>query len=134
MAYRNNYNNRNNYRNDYRGGGYRNQPKKKSGAKTGIQSKGKNEGKIYVSAWKANKRHGMVSIIGFENGRSVRSESRNGNKFVTIMFEITFKDQGNTMLELGNYNLVTGKVYLERLGWVISTKAPNGGYCGKIKN
>ena len=125
------------YNRNYRGGsgysrGYNSRPKKKSGAKSGIQKTGKNQGKIYISAWKANKEHGLVTISAFENARSVRSESRNGNKFVTLMFEVFYKRTGSKVLELANYNLTTGKVYLEKLGWVISTKAPNGGYVGGI--
>ena len=135
MPYRNNYNQRRQFVDDYRSGNrgnYRFRPKKKSGAKAGIQSRGKNEGKLYVSAWKANKEHGMVKISAFENARSVSSESRNGNKFVTMMFEVFYKRTGSKVLEVANYNKTTGKVFLEKVGWVISTKAPNGGYVGPI--
>lgn len=114
-------------------GNYRNaQPKKKSGAKMGIQSKGRNEGKIYVSAWKANKQMGLVKITAFENSRSTRSESKSGNKFVTMMFEIFYQNSGSKVLEIAPFNLTSGKVFLEKLGWVISTKASRGGYCGKV--
>ena len=133
------YNNRNN---DFRGGPYtydkskisyeRREPKKKSGAKMGIQSKGINEGKIYISAWKANKRHGLVKITAFENARSTRSESQAGNKFCTMMFEIFYQDSGSKVLEIAPYNMTSGKVFLEKLGWVVSTKARNGGYVGKV--
>lgn len=134
MARHNRYNNRrNNYSNNR---GFDRQPKKRSGAKQGVITKGKNrdEGFIYLSAWKANKRHGLVTVKGFENQKSTRSEARStGNKFVTIMLEIVFRDSGNKMLELVNYNLTTGKVYIDQLGWVLSTKAPNGGFLGKVK-
>jgi hypothetical protein len=125
MAYQNNYNNNNQGRNQ-------GQKKKHSGAKEGIQRAGVNEGKIYISAWVYRKNHGLIKISGFENRKSTRSQSERGNQFVTIMFECFYKDSGNTILELANYNLTTGKVFLEKLGYVVSTKAPNGGYTGPI--
>ena len=139
---RNNYNNNygaplawnapQNFKDNYNRGGNISRPNKRSGAKLGIQSKGKNEGKVYVSGWKANKSHGLVKITAFENGRSTRSESKTGNRFVMLMFEIFYQNTGTKVLELANFNLTSGKAYLEKLGWVVSTKAPNGGYVGKI--
>lgn len=128
------------YPNDYnnRGrGGYNNrnqEPPKRSGAKEGIISKGKNAGKgmIYISAWKVNKRHGMVSIKAFENAKSKRWESDRGKKHVSLIFEVIFKDQGNTMVIPANYCMTTGKAFLDQLGWVVSTQARRGGYCGPI--
>ena len=142
MAYRknNNYGNAphtwnapQNFQQNFNNGGTISTGKKRSGAKMGIQSKGRNEGKIYVSAWKANKQHGLVKISAFENARSTRSESQSGNKFVTMMFEIFYQNSGSKVLEIAPFNLTSGKVFLEKLGWVVSTKARNGGFTGKIK-
>jgi len=131
------FNNYNGNRYDFRNSGQdryqqQNWGKKKSGAKEGRQKAGKNQGKVYVSGWKANKRHGMVKISAFENARSTRSRSESGNEFVTMMFEIFYKDTGAKVLEVAPYNLTTGKVFLEKVGWCISTKARNGGYVGPI--
>ena len=145
MARNNNYNNNfnaprswdapQNFQQNFNNGGRISEPKKRSGAKQGMITKGKNrdKGYIYLSAWKANKRFGMVTVKGFENDRSKRSEApTTGARFVTIMLEISFVDQGNVELELVSYNLTTGKAYIEKFGWVLSTKARNGGYLGKI--
>lgn len=130
--YQNNY--QNNYGNSYGGNRGGRQTKKHSGAKESIQRKGKNEGGVSVHAWIYRKGMGLVKITAFENAKSTHSSSDRGNKFVTMMFEMFYKDSGNTVLEVGNYCLTTGKVYLEKPGWVISTKAPNGGYCGPVNN
>jgi len=104
--------------------------KKKSGAKEGRTK----DDKIFVSAWNASKEKGMISISAFENRKSTESKSDRGNMFITMMFEIIYKRTGNKMLEVGNYNLTTGKVFLQKPGLVISTRAPNGGFCGKISS
>ncbi|MEP3228767.1 MAG: hypothetical protein ABJO02_03360 [Reichenbachiella sp.] len=113
----------NNYRQD------RNQ-KKHSGAK---EKQCKN-GALGIFAWNYSRNRGLISVKGFTNSKSTESESERGNKFVTIMLECFYKNSGNRVLELVNYNKTTGKAYLEKLGMVISTKAPNGGYFGQIKS
>ncbi|MGP2571608.1 hypothetical protein, partial [Ornithobacterium rhinotracheale] len=104
--------------------------KKHSGAKAG---QGKN-GRFYVTAWNYSKQRGLITVRAFENSKSVRSESPNtGNRFITMMFEVFYKKTGAKVLEIASFNVNTGKVYLQKLGMVISTKAPNGGYFGQIK-
>ena len=83
-----------------------------------------------INAWFRNRKAGMVKIVAFENSKSVKSESRKGNRFITTMFEIFYKDSGNKILEIGTYNYNSGKVFLKKTGIIISTKAPNGGYAG----
>ncbi|WP_406629023.1 hypothetical protein RAN98_03730, partial [Ornithobacterium rhinotracheale] len=135
MAYNNGYSNgwggnpNPNFNRGYdRGYNNQRQPKKHSGAKAG-QSK---NGRFYVTAWNYSKQRGMITVKAFENSKSVRSESPNtGNRFITMMFEAFYKKTGAKVLEIASFNVNTGKVYLQKLGMVISTKAPNGGYFGQ---
>lgn len=101
--------------------------KKHSGAKEGQTKKGK----LYVYAWNYSRDRGLIKIKAFENKKTTFSTSERGNEFATLMFEIFYTKTGNKLLEIAPYNLTTGKVFLEQLGIVISTKAPNGGYCGR---
>lgn len=119
-----------NFGNNWAGVPYQRPNKKHSGAKSG---QGKN-GKFYVTAWNYSKQRGLIAVKAFENSKSVRSESPNtGNRFITMMFEVFYKKTGAKVLEIASFNVNTGKVYLQKLGMVISTKAPNGGYFGQIK-
>lgn len=122
-------NNRNRSTKNFNNRGYNdnNSTSKKSGSKHGKTKKGAH----YVTAWNVSKSKGFLTVKAFENKKSVYSESENGNKFIMMMFEIFYKDTGNTVLQLANFNLTTGKVYLDKLNMVISTKAPNGGYFGQ---
>lgn len=131
----------NNYNHNYNNGSYNyHQPyprsrKKRSGAKNGITQKKNNHagGKIWVNAWNYSRQRGLITASAIENKKSVKSKSKNGNRFVTMMFEIFYHNTGNTVLEVANYNVDSGKVYLEKIGMVISCQAPNGGYFGRIK-
>ncbi len=90
---------------------------------------------LCVHAWNYSKSRGMVSVKAFENSKSVYSEEKKlgKNKYVLLMFEIFYHNSGVKILELANYNLTTGKVFLKKINMVISTKAPNGGFFGQIK-
>ena len=115
--------------------GYSRPRKKHSGAKEGVQTAGINKGKLYVTAWNYSRGRGMITVKAFENKKSKAYEvKKTGNRFVMMMFEVFYKRTGNTVLELASYNLDSGKVYLEKLGMVISCQAPNGGYFGQIKS
>ena len=122
------------YRRDYNDRGYNNRPKKRSGAKEkSFVTKDGFTG-ICIHAWNYTRRRGMLRVKAFENSKSKTYESKRGNEFISLMFECFYKDTGNKLLEVALYNTKTGKAYLEKLGMVISTKAPNGGYFGQIKN
>ena len=109
--------------------------KKHSGAKVGVQTAGKNKGGVYVTAWNYSKSRGMITVKAFENKKSKKYQGKkNGNRFVMMIFEVFYKRTGNTVLELASYNVDSGKVYLEKLGMVISCQAPNGGYFGQISS
>lgn len=105
--------------------------KKKSGAKE-MYSK-KDGDFIGLSAWNHSKDRGLVTVKGFINSKSVESQSDRGNKFVTIMLEVFYHRTGNRLLELVNYNKTSGKCYLDKMNWVLSTKANNGGYLGRAQ-
>lgn len=106
--------------------------KKKSGAKevSGTNSNGKWWG---VSAWFANKRSGLVKISAFENEKSTRFENEKGEESIMLLFEVIYPNTGQKVLEISQYKFSTGKAFLSNLGIVISTKSPNGGYCGFLR-
>ena len=115
------------YDNDYR----RSSNKKRSGAKETIQRKGKNKGKLAISAWNYSRSKGLIVFSAFENKRSKYPQSKKGNKFITMIGELVHRKTGEVTVHPIIYNVDTGKAYLNRLDMVISTKAPNGGYFGK---
>lgn len=108
--------------------------RKRSGAKF-VQGMTK-DGHPYrgVVAWFWRKSCGMVKISAFENQKSTEFETSNGRQGIALLFEVLYRDSGVKHLETGTYFYDTGKVFLKRLGIVISTKAPNGGYCGFFSN
>ena len=122
------------YRNSNRGNNFHRDQKKRSGAKEGSFVTKDGVTGIYINGWNYNRRRGLLTVKAFENSKSKKYESDRGNKFISLMFEIFYKDSGNKILEVGLYNMTTGKVFLEKIGMVISTKAPNGGYFGQIKS
>lgn len=124
MSRKNNRNNRNSRNDNY-------DKKKRSGAQAKQYVTKDGVTGLCINAWNYNNRRGMVKVSAFENSKSVESESKTGNKFIMMMFEIFYVDTGAKVLELANYNKTTGKVFLTKLGMVISTKAANGGYFGK---
>lgn len=128
MGYNNGYNSRG-YSNRGYNNNYNNRPRKKrSKAGCGV---GKN-GKFYVWGWNASKQKGLIKVNAYENRKSKKYEVKSsGKKFIMMMFEIRYMRTGNTVLELASFCTTTGKVYLDKLGMVISCNAPNGGYMGK---
>jgi hypothetical protein len=108
---------------------------KKSGAKQGMTK----HKKLYISAWNASKTKGLIKISAFENrlSKTYERELKTGDVkpeiCLSMMFEVFYSTTGNTVLELGFYNLTTGVVVLGKVGLTIATKAANGGYCGTYK-
>lgn len=108
-----------------KGGWNKDDNKKYNGAKEGTfvsKKGGVGRPMIYVNAWNYSKRRGLVTIKAFENSKSVKSVSKKGNKFITMMFETFYKDSGNRVLEVGNYNVTSGKLYLQKTNMVLCTK------------
>ena len=110
--------------------GYNRRQKKRSGARSTIIQKGKSKNLMAITAWNYSRGRGMIVAQGFEHKKSTRVESKAGNKFISIVFEVTYRRTGNVMTIPALYNVNTGKAYLDKLGMVISTKAANGGYFG----
>jgi hypothetical protein len=108
---------------------------KKSGAKTGLTRATDNHegGKIWVNAWNASKKKGLITFSAIENKKSKEYKRKDGSIAISLLFEVFYKNTGNKVLELGFYNTTTGKVVLSKTGFIISTKSPNGGYCGIFK-
>ena len=109
--------------------------KKMSGARVSevVTKSGPNQGVVsmHVNAWNYSKSRGMLTVNAFENSKSTRTTGeKNGNQHIVLMFEIFYKNSGVKILELGSYNITSGKVYLSKINMVISTKANNGGYFG----
>ncbi|MDT9500401.1 hypothetical protein [Capnocytophaga canimorsus] len=107
--------------------------KKKSAAK---EVKGlTREGKEYfgISAWFVSKNTGLVKINAFENSKSTHFTTQRGRDGVSLMFEVVYRNSGIKRLEVATYFFDTGKAFLKELGIIVSTKAPNGGYCGFFK-
>jgi len=133
MSYGNRNYSRSRYRNDnynHSHASHHRPRKKRSGAKCGVGT----NGKFYVSAWNASRDKGLIVVSAFENKKSKKYEVKSsGKKFTMMIFEIVYRKTGNKVLELASFCTTTNKVYLKRLGMVISCNAPNGGYMGQIK-
>ena len=112
---------------------YSSPQKKRSGAKETIQKKGKNQGKLAISAWNYSRGRGLISFSAFENKGSKYPKSQSGKKFITMVGELVNKRTGEVTVHPIIYCIDTGKCYLDRLDMVISTKAPNGGYFGTAR-
>lgn len=106
--------------------------KKKSGAKE-VSGNGENGTYWGVSAWFANRNTGLVKISAFKNRKSTEYKNERGEKGISLMFEVIYTRTGQKHLEVATYKYSTGKAFLKTLGIVISTKAPNGGFCGFLR-
>ncbi len=126
MSYNNNNYNQNS--------GYNQNKKKRSGAKLSPIKIGKGRGMWSVHAWNYSKERGLVTVKGFQNTRSTKYSNDQGEQSSSIMLEIFYHRTGQRLLNLGWIKENTGKIYVDKLGMVISTKAPNGGYFGKINS
>lgn len=116
----------------YNNSGGQQQQKKRSGAKESTIGKGKSQGMIAVTAWNYSKKRGLITVKAFQNKKSTKSKSDKGNRFVSLIFEVFYHRTGNTIICPAPYNVDSGKAYLDKLNMVISTKARNGGYFGRV--
>lgn len=104
---------------------------KKSGASESIISSGKSKGLIAVNAWNKSKSKGFITAKAFQTHKSTKSVGESGKRHVALVFEVFYRDTGNTVICPASYCVDTGKAFLDKLNMVISTKAPNGGYFGR---
>jgi len=108
--------------------------RKKSGAREGLD---KND-RHYVSGWRKGKNCGFVSAIFSEDRKFPKSGeaergSLAGHKWVRYRGQLQFKDQGNSQWVTGIWWPSLGKLKIPKLGWVLSTKAANGGFFGSSR-
>ncbi len=111
--------------------GFNTPKKKRSGAKLSRITKGKGQGMWSVHAWNYSRSKGLITVKGFQNTKSTKYSNASGEESSSIMLEIFYKRTGAKWLELCWIKENTGKIHIDSLGMVISTKAPNGGYFGK---
>lgn len=104
-------------------------PKKHTGAKKGLISKGEYQGDMYVSAWNYSKRRGMTSLLAVPY-KDTREHDKSGRKWLTYICKVSMRDQGVERIEPVLVDANTGQFTLRSMGWVINPGAPRGGYCG----
>lgn len=119
---RNNVNNRNSNNNQ-------STMKKHSGCKTGVSRK---DGSPYTQGWNYSRAHGLVSFLAVCTKGTSLHISKTGREWLNVMVKVQKKFQ-NDVLFSGLMDKVTGKVIINDQNLVMNPKAPNGGYCGKIK-
>ena len=129
-------NNQDNYaRNQFtraRGAGYSvtGTTKKHSGCKSGVDKKGRR----YVSGWKYTKRAGLVSFFAAPYKGTKQRRSKNDilweNWIVKFRSNTTMVEDITTCL----YNVQSGKVVIQKMGFVMNPKGGKGGYVGTFKN
>lgn len=125
MAYNNNYNN--NRSNGNNNGGGQRPTKKHTGARF---TRNKKDGSPVTTGWNYSKRFGLVTFLCVTTSKSVESESKTGNQYVSVMVKVS-KPMSPAETTNGLMNVRTGQVTIDSMNLVINPKAPNGGYCGK---
>ena len=130
----NNYGNQGNYRpyNGNRGYGapQQNRPvKKHSGAKAGINKKGKHAGAQHVSFWNYSRSRGLVSGVATVYSGTHEVKSKAGRVWQNWM--VSWKN--NKTMQTGTtsalYDPQSGKVIINAWGWVLN---PRTNYAGKF--
>ncbi|CEN51932.1 hypothetical protein [Capnocytophaga canis] len=113
---------------------YKDDGKKKSGAKE-VHGTTKDGNRFFgVVGWFYRQNVGLVNIKAFENSKSTHYTTQQGKEGIALMFEVTYRDSGVKRLEIAPYSFVTGKAFLKETGIVISTRVNNGGYAGFYSN
>ena len=121
---------KNNSNNRYSNGNTNNNMQKKhSGCKTGVSRK---DGSPYTQGWNYSRSHGLVSFLAVCTKGTHETTSKTGRKWLNVMVKVQKKFQ-NDVLFSGLMDVMTGKVIINDQNIVMNPKAPNGGYCGKIK-
>ena len=105
-------------------------PKKHSGCRVTVASKGSYVGSTVVTGWNYSRRHGLVTFLATPYSKSHESTSKNGRKWVNYMVTVTPK-MSKSFIVSGMMDSVTKMVTIEELGFVMNPKAKNGGYCGR---
>lgn len=103
----------------------------KSGAK--IQQRVDHEKGLFVTGWKVL--DGLMSNFKvFMTAVQVKSgihKSKKGNEFVNVTIVVN-KPCHNPVMVFGQMDIDTYNTYIQDWGWIVSPKAKNGGYIGKL--
>lgn len=110
-----------------------NDQKKHSGASLHTSFADKKTGEIingkFITAWNYSKSRGMLSIIASPRVDADKRKTANP-KYENWSVKVFFKRTLETKWYNGFYDLVTGKLTVKDMEFVINPKAKNGGYCG----
>lgn len=110
----------------YYGGGGR--PRKHSGARASVISRGKRAGEKCVTGWNYSRGAGLVSFLASPYKDSRVVSSKVGRKWGTWILKITHKRTRTSEVKPCLYDMTTGKVVCEALGIVLN---PATNYCGR---
>jgi len=105
------------------------EPKKRTGCK--VSSK---NGKQYMTGWRLTSKFGMLTYWAFMYKGSHEVVSKNNNRFVTCLVQMTIKATGVTVLKPALWNMSKGTVICQDFNIVMNPKARRGGYCGTFIN
>jgi hypothetical protein len=134
MAYYNNrYQNNGAYNNRYQNnGGYNNnrnynqKPSKKSGCKITAR---KDDGEMLIRGWKVDKTNGMRSFLAAPYSKTKTITSKTGRQWENWMVKVQ-PNGGKPFIVSGLFDVMTKKVIIPELQYVMNPNAPNGGYIG----
>jgi len=121
MAWNNNNNRskgnyRNNGGNNQNNGGGNDQPRKKSGCKSGVNKNGNR----YVSGWNKSRSRGYITFIAFPYHSTSIHESNSGRQWENWIIKIT---QGTvTTMKPCLHEVATGRVICKELGLIANPK------------
>lgn len=108
--------------------------KKHSGAKVGVNQKGSRKGEKHITFWNYSKQRGLITGIGTSYSGTKTHESKSGRKWQNWMVVLQNKRTFQEWKTSGLYDLTTGKLIINSMGWVVNPKAPRGGYAGTFTN
>ena len=126
MAYQKRMNKGNSYQNSSNNSSFQ---KKHSGCKTGIT---RTDGSPFTQGWNYSRAHGLVSFLAVVTKKTHTVTSKTGRQWLNVMVKVQKKLQKDVLFS-GLMDVQTGKVIISDQNIVMNPKAPNGGYCGKIK-
>jgi hypothetical protein len=104
--------------------------KKHSGCKGGQDKKGRS----YVSGWKYSRRAGLVSFFAAPYKGTNSHKSENGRTWENWIVKIQNKSTMTESITTCLFDRSTGKVIIQKLGFVMNPKGGKGGYVGTYIN
>jgi len=119
------YRSNNNYGNGNRNSYQQREQKKHSGCKSGTDR----NGKPYVQGWKFDKRNGLRSFYATPYKGTQEVKSKTGKVWQNWFVRIKNAD-GSEIKTSGMYDVSTGKVIIDSVGFVMNPRGGRGGYLG----